>query len=67
MRTDYINLRYFIITKELSRRQVRWAEILNIYDFIIKYIFNKNNLINTLSHRPNYIYREEELTIFLIL
>ena len=34
---DHANLRYFMTTKELSRRQVRWAERLAAFDFEIQY------------------------------
>jgi RNase H-like domain found in reverse transcriptase len=30
---DHANLRYFMTTKKLSRRQVRWAECLFVFDF----------------------------------
>jgi len=35
VKTDYKNLTGFLITKELNRRQVRWAEILIEYYFKI--------------------------------
>ena len=35
--TDHRNLEYFSTTRNLSRRQVRWAEILSDYNFVIKY------------------------------
>ena len=36
--TDYKNLLYWTTTKELNRRQVRWAETLASYDFKITYV-----------------------------
>jgi hypothetical protein len=41
--TDHSNLRYFMTTKQLSRRQVRWSEFLSQFDFIIKAIPGKDN------------------------
>ena len=35
--TDHKNLKYFIINKELTRRQARWAEKLSEYNFKIMY------------------------------
>lgn len=35
--TDHRNLEYFTTTRHLSRRQVRWSEILADYHFVIKY------------------------------
>jgi hypothetical protein len=35
--TDHRNLEYFIIIKELSRRQARWAEKLAEFNFKILY------------------------------
>ena len=35
--SDHKNLTFFLTTKELTRRQVRWAELLGEYDFEIAY------------------------------
>jgi hypothetical protein len=35
--TDHRNLEYFTTTRHLSRRQVRWSEILSDFNFVIKY------------------------------
>jgi hypothetical protein len=35
--TDHRNLAYFMTTKDLSRRQVRWSEFLSRFDFVIKF------------------------------
>jgi RNase H-like domain found in reverse transcriptase/Reverse transcriptase (RNA-dependent DNA polymerase)/Integrase zinc binding domain/Chromo (CHRromatin Organisation MOdifier) domain/Retroviral aspartyl protease/Integrase core domain len=35
--TDHRNLEYFSTTRHLSRRQVRWSEILSDFNFVIKY------------------------------
>ena len=35
--SDHQNLEYFMITKELNRRQIRWAELLSEFNFKIKF------------------------------
>lgn len=35
--SDHQNLEYFMTTKELNRRQVRWAELLSEFNFKIKF------------------------------
>ena len=35
--TDYQNLEHFMITKQLNRRQVKWAELLSEFNFKISY------------------------------
>ncbi|KAI0991701.1 hypothetical protein K3495_g16486, partial [Podosphaera aphanis] len=42
--TDHRNLEYFMTTKELSRRQVRWSEFLSQFDFVIKARPGKENV-----------------------
>lgn len=41
--TDHANLKYFMTTKQLSQRQVRWSEFLSQFDFIIKAVPGKDN------------------------
>ena len=41
---DHLNLKYFMISKELTRRQVKWAEKLSEYKFWIIYQSEKQNL-----------------------
>lgn len=41
--TDHANLRYFMTTKQLSRRQVRWSEFLSQFQFAIKSVPGKEN------------------------
>ena len=41
---DHLNLKYFIIIKELIRWQARWAEKLSEYNFKIIYQLRKQNL-----------------------
>ena len=52
IKTDYKNLIGFLTTKELNRRQVRWAEILAEYYFEIEYIKGTDNArADTLSRK----------------
>ena len=41
--TDHRNLEYFMTTKQLNRRQVRWAEFLSQFDFAISFQKGKQN------------------------
>ena len=52
---NYANLYYFMTIKKLTQRQVRWVELLSIYDFIIKYCLGLKNLIDVLSYCSNYL------------
>jgi hypothetical protein len=50
--TDHRNLEYFKTTRNLSRRQVRWSEILSDYNFVIKYRpGSQNAAADSLSRR----------------
>jgi hypothetical protein len=52
--TDHKNLEYFKTTRNLSRRQVRWSEILSDYNFVIQYRSGKaNGAADALSRRDN--------------
>lgn len=53
--SDHNNLRYFIITKELNTKQIRWAEKLAAFNFIIKYRKRTLNPTDTPSRRPNIV------------
>ena len=55
--TDHNNLRYFMETTALTRRQARWAQALSAYDFHISYRTGKTNPADGPSRRPDY---EEE-------
>ena len=53
--TDHKNLIYFTTTKELNRRQVRWAETLASYNFRISYVKGSENIrADALSRKPEY-------------
>ena len=46
---------FFLETKQLNPKQIRWFEKLACYDFAIKYIKNENNVgTNALNKRPDY-------------
>ena len=57
--TDHQNLRFFMTTKELNRREARWAEALSTYVFTIEYRKGKENPADGLSHRPDYMHESE--------
>lgn len=52
--SDHANLRYFMTTKELTRRQARWAERLAAYDFVIEHRPGAKNPADAPSRRPDY-------------
>jgi transposase InsO family protein len=54
VKTDHANLRYFMTTKQLSRRQADWAQDLAAYDFYIEYRTGKTNPADGPSRRPDY-------------
>lgn len=54
IQTDHANLRYFFTTKILNQWQAHWAELLTVYDFIIKYKLGKQNPTNALSRQRDY-------------
>src|SRR5699024_2365516 len=55
VKTDHKNLTFFTTTKELTRRQARWAEVLSQYDFkIVHCKGHENGQADALSRRPDY-------------
>jgi hypothetical protein len=53
--TDHKNLEYFMTTKELTRRQARWAEKLAEFNFKILYQSGaKNHKADALTRMPGY-------------
>src|SRR6266576_1964050 len=54
IRCDHKNLEYFQMTKVLSWRQARWAEILSTYDFQIEHLDGIKNPGDGSSQRPDY-------------
>ena len=54
--SDHKNLTYWTSTKQLNRRQVRWAETLNRYDFKITHVRGTENVTaDALSRRADYM------------
>ena len=45
VKSDHRNLIYFLIIKKLIRRQARWAEKLLKFDFKIKHVKGRENII----------------------
>ena len=59
--TDHNNLQHFIDIKNLSSRQVRWAQELSKYHFWIDYRQGKaNGAVDTLSRYPQWSAEEKE-------
>ena len=59
--TDHKSLEYFMQTKELTRRQARWAEKLAEYNFKIMYRTGKSNgKADALTRMPNSIPTDKE-------
>ncbi len=54
--TDHKNLLYFMITKVLNRRQIKWSKKLSSYNFQIQYWKrSENSKIDVLSRRADHI------------
>ena len=54
VRSDHKNLKAFMTTKLLNRRQARWAEVLSGYDFVLNHISSSKNPADGPSQRPDY-------------
>ena len=58
--SDHETLQCFMTTKVLNRRQIRWAQMLAGFDFIIKYRRGKSNPADPLSRRPDHMVAEDK-------
>ena len=58
--TDHRNLSRFMTTTKLSSRQVRWAQELSRYNFVIDYRPGSKNPADGLSRRPDHMTITEE-------
>jgi hypothetical protein len=54
IKTDYNNLKYFITKRKLNSRQIRWAEELAIFDFILEYRPGHSNPADRPLRRPDF-------------
>ena len=58
---DHKNLTYFITTKVLNSRQIKWAELFAQYKFTIHYTPERENgRADTLNRRPDYITNKKD-------
>ena len=67
--TDHQNLQYFLTTKQLNRRQARWAELLSEFDFRIIYREGKKGgkpdaLSRRTEYRPEGGGKDSEMQMF---
>ena len=53
--SDHKNLEIFMTIKILNHRQIRWAEFLANYDFVLIHISGKKNPVDGSSRRPDYM------------
>jgi len=59
--TDHATLRHFPTQPKLTRRQARWMELLQEYDFDFKYLKGTDNIVpDALSRRPDYKEEQQE-------
>lgn len=52
--TDHSNLKYFMTTRKLTERHVRWSQFLSQFNFLLKYRSGKK------SERPDALSRREQ-------
>lgn len=54
VRSDHKPLQHFLTQPRLSRRQVRWWELVHSYDFEVHYCKGAENIADALSRRPDH-------------
>jgi transposase InsO family protein len=60
--TDHATLRHFPTQPNLTRRQARWMELFQEYDFDFRYKPGKDNIVpDALSRRPDYQWTAQDL------
>jgi hypothetical protein len=52
--TDHNNLKHFQMTTQLSRRQVRWSQVLSAFNLVLNYRKGTLNPADGPSRRPDY-------------
>jgi len=63
--TDHNNLKYFMKTTALSRRQARYAQVLAAFDFEITHRPGKSNPADAPSRRPDYMFGRDDENVML--
>ena len=65
--TDHKKLLFFLETKKLDQKQIRWLKKLAYYDFAIKYI-NSENIVeaDALNKKPDYENPNKQIKPMLI-
>jgi transposase InsO family protein len=62
--TDHKSLEYFMTTKVLTSKQVRWMEFLSDFHFLIRYTTGKSNLkADILSRREQDLQMQEQVKL----
>ncbi len=60
MITNHKNLKYFMLTKQLSHHQAHWSEFLFKFNYCITYHFDKiNDKLNALTRRSENLFKEK--------
>ena len=59
--TNYKNLEYFILTKQLNRRQARWGEFLSKFNFRIAYRPERQGIkLDSFTRRPSDLPKDDD-------
>jgi len=59
--SDHKNLEYFMTVRKLTERQIRWSLILSQFDFKIRHIDGKDNVLaDALSRRDQDLPASDE-------